>query len=182
MNEKDEIIDELSVKLDRSEQYSRRNNVRITGIPETKGENTDKLILDLAKSIGENLSPGDIDVSHRVPRYPPSSQTQSRPIIVMFVSNASKRSLMSQRSKLKHVSKGNRVFINEDLTRTWAKLAKEARGLVKEKRVESSWVTGGVIIIKMKDGRLKKVSTNYHLQEVCEETRSKMVISLSQDQ
>ena len=48
LDEKEAMIENLNERLDRSEQYSRRNNVRITGISETKGESTDDIVIDLA--------------------------------------------------------------------------------------------------------------------------------------
>lgn len=49
------------------EQYSRRANIRLYGIPETERENTDKLMLDLLRDkMALSLSLGDIDRSHRI--------------------------------------------------------------------------------------------------------------------
>ncbi len=39
---------ETTVKLENPEQTSRRNNLRIVGISETKGENTDQIVCRLA--------------------------------------------------------------------------------------------------------------------------------------
>ena len=55
-------------KIQQLEAYSRRNNLTISGIPETEGEDTDRLVLDVAKSAGVMLSPDDIDVPHRLGR------------------------------------------------------------------------------------------------------------------
>jgi hypothetical protein len=67
--------------------------------------------------------------------------------------------MIANRFKLKRMSiSENRVFINEDLTWARAGLAQQARKLVFEKKVESSWVKGGVILIKLKSGELRKVA------------------------
>jgi len=182
LSERDLAMEELAIKLDRSEQYTRRNNLRIMGIPETQGEDTDKLIVNVAKDMGVDLSTTEIDISHRVPRYPSTPQTKARPIIVMFVSNASRRSLLANRSKLKAVGKKSapKIFVNEDLTKTRAIIARKARGLVSEGRIESSWVTGGVILIKKKDGTVNKVSNVAQYDEICDSIRLKMRFNLSQ--
>ena len=50
-----------------AEQYSRRNCVRVFGIQETAEENTDSIILNIAKEkLGVDLGIQDIDRSHRV--------------------------------------------------------------------------------------------------------------------
>ena len=50
-----------------AEQYSRRNCLRVFGIPESANENTDTAILELAKEkLGIQLNLCDLDRSHRV--------------------------------------------------------------------------------------------------------------------
>ena len=69
-----DTISTLKEKANEAEQYSRRNCVRLYGIPEVKSakENTDSVVLILAqKKLGVALSKReDIDRSHRV--GPPS--------------------------------------------------------------------------------------------------------------
>ncbi len=185
LEQRDKTITTLAEHLDRSEQYSRRNNVRIMGIPEEDGEDTNKLVLKLAATIGVVMVNEHIDISHRVPKYPPTRQETPRPIIVRFVSNSSLRSMLGGRRKLREhreETSNKKLFINEDLTRSRALLAKRARTLVAEKRAESTWVTGGVILIKLYGGSVKKVANETHFDEVCELVKSKMIINLSEDE
>ncbi len=78
--------------------------------------------------------------------------------------------MLQNRSKLKELNKDStkskKIFINEDLTRTRAILAKRARSLLAEKRIDSTWVTGGVVLVKMLDNRIRKVSTEAHFKEL----------------
>lgn len=57
--------DKLKTDLDQLEQYSRRNSIRITGIPEKEGENTDNLIKELVGKMNIPISETDLDLSHR---------------------------------------------------------------------------------------------------------------------
>lgn len=50
---------------DSLEQYSRRNSLRISGLPENPTEKTDELIIDLASEFNVTLNPDD---SYRSPR------------------------------------------------------------------------------------------------------------------
>jgi hypothetical protein len=54
-------------KLDDLEQHSRKSCVRISGVPESVGENTADIVCDIAKKLNVNLVSNDISVSHRVP-------------------------------------------------------------------------------------------------------------------
>ena len=57
-------------ELDRQEQYSRKDSVRIYGIPdpEDERENTNDIVVKLAKDIGVNITTADLSVSHRLGR------------------------------------------------------------------------------------------------------------------
>ncbi|KAH3836756.1 hypothetical protein DPMN_110131 [Dreissena polymorpha] len=105
-----EIIKKLE---NETEQYSRRNNIKIRGLPDTDPRET---ALDSAKKIVQflkekdiaSLSLSDIDIAHRLP----NTHNKNRDIIVRFVSRLVRDEVMSQRRKLKNTG----VFINEDLT------------------------------------------------------------------
>lgn len=76
-------IVEANLRTDDLEQYTRRHSLRITGIPEFDGENTDILICDfLHNEMQIEISMGDIDRSHRLGK----KQTGvKRPIAVRFI-------------------------------------------------------------------------------------------------
>ena len=58
----------LEAKVDEAEQYSRRNCLRVAGVPENSSENTDDYIVDMAKAIGADTSVNDIEHGHQVGR------------------------------------------------------------------------------------------------------------------
>lgn len=60
-------LNEADLKNDDLEQYTRRQSLRISGIPETTAESTDNLLVQFSKdSLGINLAQDEIDRSHRV--------------------------------------------------------------------------------------------------------------------
>ncbi|XP_020912476.1 uncharacterized protein LOC110250209, partial [Exaiptasia diaphana] len=73
-------ISALEQALDDLEQYTRKFNLEIHGIPEKKNEDLDIIVEDLAKAIGvESFEYGDIDIVHRL-----ESKFKPRPVIVRF--------------------------------------------------------------------------------------------------
>ena len=61
------IIQQLENKIDRQEQYSRRNWILIHGIAENKEENTDQQAIDFINdSLDIKIDEIDIDRSHRI--------------------------------------------------------------------------------------------------------------------
>ena len=94
-------IEELENKIDRQEQYSRRNCILIHGIAENKEENTDQQAIDF---INENLDIKideiDIDRSHRIGRYD-KTKKKARPIIVKFTRYNVRSRVFREKQKLK---------------------------------------------------------------------------------
>ena len=114
---------------ERRDQYSRRETLRITGVPFTPGENTTQIMCKIAYSIGVYISESDISVSHRNGRRDGNTP---RPILVRFVRREVKHQILANRKKTVNIRSddaGNRVriFIDENLTSMRAKVCKRLR-------------------------------------------------------
>lgn len=120
-------------ELDRMEQYNRRENIRITGIPHEDGEDTMEKVIKTAREIGVTLTREDISVSHRVGRL---NQETPRPIIARLSRREKKVELM----KNKKLSRG--LYMDEDLTRTRNKMLYEIR---KHSQTTKTWTIDGKI-------------------------------------
>ncbi|XP_034231494.1 protein unc-13 homolog C-like [Thrips palmi] len=166
--DKDQQIQQLEtavkVGLDEREQYSRRNNVRIFGVKEQSNEDTNNLVIDLAKKMGVHLEHYHIDRSHRIGK----AGERPRPIIVKFVSYAERSSLFSAKKRLK----GTGVTIREDLTKMRMDLLKTA---VSHYSNNAVWTIDGVILVKVNkdrpfrvrsDGDLNKLMKNHPPSEL----------------
>ena len=71
MSDQNDKIKSLQNQSNTAEQYSRRNCVRIFGVPETKIENTDEIMINIAqKELGIDLTIHDIERSHRTGAFP----------------------------------------------------------------------------------------------------------------
>ncbi len=154
-------VQSLNEKVDSLEQYSRRNNIRISGVPECEGENTDEIVQSLAKSLGVEV---DIDVSHRVGPLKALPSSPARPIIVRLKTRRSKVALMSVKKHLStaklprlnanwpslssHRSNQPKVYINEDLTKPRATAAAFGRDLKRQRKVDDTWVRDGYVFVK----------------------------------
>jgi len=53
-------------KIDSVEQYGRRWNLEIVGIPEKVGEDTTKIVIDVANLLQVEIGPDQISTSHRL--------------------------------------------------------------------------------------------------------------------
>ena len=138
-------VESLDIACDTAEQYSRRNCLRIVGVPEDPLENTDDVILNIAKETQSNITIADIDRSHRVAQ--PETRTSPKSIIVKFVSYRARYNFYKNRSSLKGNATFPSVYINEDLTSARNKLFGKARKLMKDGKISKCWTYDGRINI-----------------------------------
>ncbi|XP_071050802.1 uncharacterized protein [Onthophagus taurus] len=118
-------------KIDELEQYTRKDNLRVYGIKELKGENTNELIMNVCREkMGINIQSSDISTSHRL-RAP---ENGIKPIIVRFTRRDVKKQIFNFKKKLK----GTQIVIKEDLTARKAQLLKTAAGKLGPRAVWTS--------------------------------------------
>ena len=143
-------MDKLELVADDSEQYSRRNSIRITGISENKDENTDDIVLKLAIDLGVYLNPADIDRSHRVgaPRA-----GRKRAVLVKFATYRGRHSLFAKRMDIRDNEDWKTTFINEDLTTRRSKILFKAWDYVRAGLLKSSYSSDGRIYVKDKSDK-----------------------------
>ena len=142
----------LEEKTDELEQYSRRNTIRIRGIPEAPNEDTDALVKDVAaKKLDVQLTKHDFVRSHRVGR---KSETQHTPrdVIVRFTTHNTKVAVMRNAARK---LKGTNIFVNEDLTKVRSTIAWEARRLKRESKVADTWTRDGIVFVKVGENSIK---------------------------
>ena len=150
------LIAKLQADLNNQEQYSRRNCLRIFGVPETDKESTDDIVCQIAnRNLGVDLRRDDIDRSHRVQRRSPASSESSKPraIIVKMTSYRHRQRLLMNRKELK----GTGLSICEDLTESNRSLLHDAFLASKKpnSKVVSSWSQDGRILVAVRttDGK-----------------------------
>ncbi|KAJ8351712.1 hypothetical protein SKAU_G00231880 [Synaphobranchus kaupii] len=154
--EKDKRLAYLESRVADLEQYTRMNDVVITGLQvkprsyadsggepgELDASSTEQQVAVFLQSKGIALDCDNIEACHPLPRR----NASDKPVIIMrFVNRKHKIALLKQGKKLK----GTDVFINEHLTKSNAEIAKKARYLRKIKKIQSTWSTNCKIFIKL---------------------------------
>ncbi len=174
-------VQEKNNELDELRQYTRRNNMRIFGIPESMPENTDSLVLNLAKKLHIEVSVNDIQRSHRS-GDPAVYEDTPRPILVQFVSYRMKREFLAHRRKLKDIKeKGEKnIYFNEDLTKHRSRMAAEVRRMYQENTITNTWVSDGIIFVKTKEDKLLRITRRTQLDELISSIEEASAL-LSQD-
>lgn len=141
-------MENISKQIDDQEQFSRRNNLRIYGVPEEMNENvSDKLITLFQNKLGIKVSTQDVDFCYRVK----SKEGANRCVIVRFCQNWLKQEIFRSKRKLK----GSNIVIKEDLTLRRVSVYKQACIKFDPKNV---WSSEGKVVCKI-NNRIYKFSS-----------------------
>lgn len=131
-------VNNLEIRVQNLEQYSRRNSIRIFGIPEQEGENADLLIVNLSKNhMNYDMQQYEIDKSHRIGSKI-TYKDKCRPILVKFARYKTKEIIFSNKKKLK----GTKITIKEDLFKSRFEIYNAA---VEKYGFKSVWTSNGRI-------------------------------------
>lgn len=160
LEEKDKKIDALEKRVEDLEQYSRINDVVVTGLKikprsyalavsggserepgETEERSAEQQVAAFLASRDIELDTNALEACHPLP-----TRKGAPPVVIMrFVNRKDKVALLRQGRNLK----GTNVYLNEHLTKTNADIAKKARFLRKTNKIQSTWVRNCKIFIKL---------------------------------
>jgi hypothetical protein len=160
----------LSEKCDYLENYQRRDNLIIAGLPlvsasdaagnHIEGESSRQVIDQCSKlfhDMGLEISSKDISTAHRLPRR----GSQAASTIVRFVSRQNRDEVFTKRRILKDIGqeRGYKIYINDDLSPNTRSIFNAARKLHQNKRIDGVWTSFQRIKIKKLSGEIIIVST-----------------------
>ena len=145
------------------EQYGRRNNIEITGIPNSvSDENLEKEVVDILKEIDVVVSVNDIEACHRV--GPPKND--SKKTIVRFVNRKHAKKALTNRKNLRNMTSTKKLFINENLTVRNNKISYLSRKLKRSVHVAKAYTKDGITYVSDPDINRGKVIKIYHVKEL----------------
>ena len=173
----DKLYDEIyeqKVDLTDLNQYGRRENVEICGIPESVSQDElQKHILEVTRSMGVKVPPNGIHIVHRLGK---NRNSRPRNVIVRFVNRQTAFSLLKNKRKLNNGRYKN-YFITENLCPYNKKIFNKLYGLKKNKEIHSLWTYNGNIFVKIREGddrqqvcHLDDIETLFEPSEACSDT------------
>ena len=149
-----------SIKVDELEQYGRRQNLEIVGAPEKEDENTNAIVLEVAKMLDVDIMSSHISTSHCLPKKTSSSRnnSSSSPIIVRFTSRDIRNQIFANRKNARFVdlknfsvSDNKNIFVNENLIPTRKQLFWKTKQQVKNNSWKYIWTHNGNVFVKKDD-------------------------------
>lgn len=137
-------INELAVRLDDCEQYSRSNTLEIFGIPESPTENVLQTVIDVGRALDVNISEDMVDVCHRLKRQ---SNRPTAGIVVRFVRRFDKERILERRKVKRNLTTrdlglgmDNPVYINQSLSLGRRVLFAKARAVRRDFNYKFLWI------------------------------------------
>ena len=136
-NELESCNEKEKEKVDFLDQYGRRLNLEIIGVPFKKRKNTNQIVMEVAKLLDITITDDQISTSHRLqPRIKRDNTmpTVSLSIIVRFVSCDVRNNVYFNRKLIRTAELKNfpiagtsSIFINENLTQSRKKTRLESK-------------------------------------------------------
>ncbi|XP_022188177.1 uncharacterized protein LOC120356269 [Nilaparvata lugens] len=163
----------LENKINEMEQYSRRMNIQIDGIPVTQGEKVDDIVEKLGNLL-EVASPIESVLSmHRVPSI---NAKKCQPIIVQFSNPMQRRKWLEAYRKKRDVTSTDlnpvlqpktNIYINEHLTRENKTLLAATKAVAKERGYQFVWVRQAKIYVRKEhNSKAVRIFTHDGLQKL----------------
>ena len=146
-----------SVNLDDIEQYGRRRNIEIVGVPMHDGEDTNAIVREVGNLLNVKVLPCHISTSHRLP-VNPQIKNANPSIIAQFVNCDIRNKLYANRKLLKSIDLSKfpingteKIYVNENLTQLRKKLFWQTKVKAKKMNCKYYWSMNGSIYIKKSD-------------------------------
>ena len=95
--DKDRRLNDIAQQIAELDISLRKHNILIEGVPQTQGENTLNIAMDVLALICPNITPTNIDVVYRVGNL----NVSNRPILVNFTTRSLKEQVMRNKVNLR---------------------------------------------------------------------------------
>ncbi|XP_052757070.1 uncharacterized protein LOC128202085 [Galleria mellonella] len=149
-------IKQLETENMRQQQWSRLNNIEITGVPECKTTTDLEVVMKVAERIGAPVKAADVEFAHRIQPYRTGSAQHSRAIVARFKQRSTKDAVIAAARKIRYItaeaigigSINDKIYVNEHLTRTNKALLRECKQKSREMNYKFVWTKNCRIYIR----------------------------------
>lgn len=155
----------LKDKIRSLEQYTRKNNIEISGLPVTARENVVDLVKDVGVSLGLDFHATDISAAHRVPSY---NRERTPALIVQFINRTSRDDWLKRFREKKGLTAHQvnsafphqNIYINEHLSPDNKVFLANLKSKCKEVGYSFAWCRDGKFFVRRAQGeRFKRINT-----------------------
>ncbi len=162
-------VADLQERMRHVEQYSRKDNLELSGIPTSPKENVKDIIKDLGTALGVEVETRSIAAAHRIQ---PFNKERLPSIVVQFQDRATKEALLAKfrdarkmsehltADKINNTFAPNRVYVNEHLSPENKQFFARLKQKCKEVGYVFVWCREGKFFVRKSAGeKVQRVST-----------------------
>ena len=158
-----EQVTRLERKCWENEQYSRRECIEISGIPQSIEQiDLERTLLNVFDKIDAPVDPQNIEACHRLKS---DDNGRSNKVIAKFSKRKDMVRIMNKKKSLKNANldgtglpPSTSLFINPSLCSYYKYLWSKCKALWSGKLISSFWVSNGSLRIKLGDDKVKSVT------------------------
>ena len=165
--ERNQRIVELESQVNRLDQYGRRENIEISGIPSRVSDKIlEKEVIKILHQIGLKwIEPYSIVGCHRIggrDRY------GNRNVIVRFLHRKDSHAALSHKKDLINCKEigYDHLFMAENLCPAFRSILNELKDLKKKGIIEAVWVSNGTVKYKIEDKESVKPTKVFHINNI----------------
>ena len=164
-----ERIVSLEKKCAENEQYSRRECLEISGIPDNISDSDlESKTLEIFKEIDVDISPDNIEACHRL-----NKPANNKKVIIKFSKRKDAQRVKKNKVKLKNkdlssinLPSSAKIYINESLCGYYRYLWSKCKRLLNNQRINSVWVVNGCLRIKLRNDRVTNITHMEDLEDL----------------
>lgn len=153
------LNDDIQLHIQKQEQWGRRSNIEIIGLPEKTGENLLNIVSQLGSYAKCPVNPQtDIDFVTRVAHKSKDVKKKPRPVIVRFLARHKKDNFLAHLRDVKDLKAcdvgyqdTSRVYFNEHLTTSNKILLNKTKKIANDKFYRYVWVKNHSIMVRKND-------------------------------
>ena len=154
IDNQDSMIQELQLQINLQDQYSRRQNLEIAGIPDSvEQKELEDTVISIFNNIGVKVKSEDIVACHRLQKSKKSPHHIPARTIVRMVNRKNCEKIKRNRKNLANLKlqklKNTKIFINENLCPAFQTLSFHARNLYKNRQIHANWSSNGIVHIRI---------------------------------
>ena len=160
----EEKVKKIAISTEATNQYGRRNNIEISGIPDyVNDEDLEETVKDILEEIDVKTKKRDMEACHRLP---PTRNNKNKKVIVRFVNRKTCENALKAKKKLLNVNmeslnfyKNTKIYINENLNKYFQYLSFRCRELKSSKIINNYKYQNEMFLIRFDDGMGKEKTT-----------------------
>lgn len=165
-------VDDMKDKLRTLEQYSRRTNIEISGIPETPGEDPMEIVKDVGKALHINLEESQVAAAHRIPSF---KRDRIPALVVQFQKKITRDTWINKYKEKKTLNTKDinsafppqNVYVNEHLSPENKLFLAKLKVKRKDLGYEYAWCRDGKFFLRKSSGdKCKRINNQRDLDQL----------------